>query len=312
MDLNARPYRAFIAVAETGSFSRAATSLNVSQPALSAQIKEFERRLGFNLFTRSSRAVALTAEGRIFLDRARRLVTETDWANNAARDLRSNQLRIGAAHHTSDIAERNRLIDDFMTFSPETPLRVIRRSPSQLIDDLDDGAIDVAIMLEIDGEELSHHEAATCDRWILGKELLGVLVPASHALAGAGAVESSALRGLEIGTIDRSHGLAVAEGVVRALTRCGAEPFSLPEGDARSIIRQCEALGKCAADLRWFPIGSSTLLPLTIVDWGVATNLIMMAKRKGRRDKTNRFIDRVLSQRTSEQESFASMVEIVR
>ena len=134
MDLDARPYRSFLAVADSASFSRAAELLHVSQPALSAQIKEFERRLGFALFARSSRKVTLTTEGRLFVDRARRLVAETEGANNAARDIRTNQLRIGVAHHTSEIAERNALIDDFMIAAPDVPLRCASRnrpSPSE-------------------------------------------------------------------------------------------------------------------------------------------------------------------------------------
>ena len=52
MDLHAKPYRCFLAIAEHGSFARAAEAANMSQPALSALIKEFERRLGFALFAR--------------------------------------------------------------------------------------------------------------------------------------------------------------------------------------------------------------------------------------------------------------------
>ena len=147
MDLDARPHRAFIAIAETGSFSRAAAMLHISQPALSAQLKEFERRLGFRLLDRTSRKVSLTIEGRLFLDRSRRLVRETEWANNAARDIRNNQLRVGTAHYTAEIAERNRIIDDFVAGEPDVPLRVMRRSAEQLRDDLDRGDIDVAITL---------------------------------------------------------------------------------------------------------------------------------------------------------------------
>ncbi|MGE0829627.1 MAG: LysR family transcriptional regulator, partial [Hyphomonadaceae bacterium] len=90
MDLDARPYRFFVAVAELGSFSRAAEAMHISQPALSAQIHELERRLGFSLFARTSRRVELTAQGALFLDWARRLIIETDWINQAARDIRSN------------------------------------------------------------------------------------------------------------------------------------------------------------------------------------------------------------------------------
>ncbi len=55
--------RAFAAVAETGSFSRAAVALNVSQAAVSQQIRALEARLGATLVTRKGRGIVLTADG---------------------------------------------------------------------------------------------------------------------------------------------------------------------------------------------------------------------------------------------------------
>ena len=87
MDLDATPYRIFVTVADELSFTRASALLNVSQPALSARIREFERRLGFALFSRTSRRVELTVEGRLFLANARRMVMEASWASRAAREM---------------------------------------------------------------------------------------------------------------------------------------------------------------------------------------------------------------------------------
>ncbi|MFL9938234.1 LysR family transcriptional regulator [Paraburkholderia graminis] len=64
MDLNLRDIRAFIAVAQTGSFTQAATRLHLSQPALTVQIRRLEETLGLRLFDRNSRKVALTPTGR--------------------------------------------------------------------------------------------------------------------------------------------------------------------------------------------------------------------------------------------------------
>ena len=96
MDLDASPYRIFVTIADELSFTRASSLLNVSQPALSARIREFERRLGFALFFRTSRRVKLTPEGRLYLGNARRMVKEVAWASQAAREIRDNDLRIGA------------------------------------------------------------------------------------------------------------------------------------------------------------------------------------------------------------------------
>lgn len=67
MDLSLRDIRAFVAVAQTGSFTRAATRLHLSQPALTVQIRRLEETVGVRLFDRNSRNVALTPAGRELL-----------------------------------------------------------------------------------------------------------------------------------------------------------------------------------------------------------------------------------------------------
>ena len=68
--------RYFVAIADSGSFSVAADQQFVSQPALSAQIKELERKLGVTLFERTNRGVLLTTHGAEVLKRARVVLRE--------------------------------------------------------------------------------------------------------------------------------------------------------------------------------------------------------------------------------------------
>jgi epsilon-lactone hydrolase len=75
-----RHLRAFVAVAEELSFSRAAARLYLSQPALSRQIRSLERLLGCELLRRSTHRVELTVAGSALLDRARRLLADLDEA----------------------------------------------------------------------------------------------------------------------------------------------------------------------------------------------------------------------------------------
>lgn len=75
-----RHIRAFLAVAQQGSFTRAADHLALSQPALTICIRQFEERLGLPVFNRTARRVSLTAAGREFLPTARRLLSEFDAA----------------------------------------------------------------------------------------------------------------------------------------------------------------------------------------------------------------------------------------
>ena len=67
MDVNLRHLRSFIAVAELGSFTRAARLLHLSQPALTVQVRKLEEALKIRLLDRDSRSVALTSAGRELL-----------------------------------------------------------------------------------------------------------------------------------------------------------------------------------------------------------------------------------------------------
>jgi LysR family carnitine catabolism transcriptional activator len=85
--------RSFIAVAEERQFRRASERIGISQPALSAHIRDLEQDLGVALFSRTTRNVRLTAEGETFLQRARRVLEDL---NAAVIDVRERaQLKRG-------------------------------------------------------------------------------------------------------------------------------------------------------------------------------------------------------------------------
>jgi len=77
-NLDMTTLRSFVAVAEQGGVTRAATALNLTQSAVSMQLKRLEEMLGLDLLDRSGRRIALTASGELLLTYARRLVDLND------------------------------------------------------------------------------------------------------------------------------------------------------------------------------------------------------------------------------------------
>jgi DNA-binding transcriptional LysR family regulator len=87
MDPDIRQIRAFAAVAQLGSFTRAASRLHLSQPALTVQIRNLEDALGVRLLDRNTRTVALTRIGRELLPAFERILRDLDAVVAGARDL---------------------------------------------------------------------------------------------------------------------------------------------------------------------------------------------------------------------------------
>jgi len=78
MNISLRQFRAFLCVARTGSFTRAAEAMHISQAGLSGMVRELELQLDCRLFDRTTRSVSLTAAGANFLPYSERAVAEIE------------------------------------------------------------------------------------------------------------------------------------------------------------------------------------------------------------------------------------------
>jgi LysR family carnitine catabolism transcriptional activator len=94
MPLKFRALKAFLAAVETGSITRAAAQIGLTQPSLTTSLKNLERDLGVTLFDRTTRSLRLTAAGQEFLARIERPVADLDEAYRHMRDL--SEARLGS------------------------------------------------------------------------------------------------------------------------------------------------------------------------------------------------------------------------
>ena len=247
-----------------------------------------ERQLGFDLFTRTSRRVTLTPEGGLFLDRARRLVLETDWMNQAARAIGSDELRIGAAHHSAQIEERQAVIERFMRANPDVPVRVRSRTHAQLFEELAGNEIDLAITLEVRAPGLHH---STFDpaagrelrRWTLAERPVGLLIPEEMADAAGN------LSGMVIGRVNRAHGIPLSEAISHWLAQMGAEAVDMPEGDGASLARYGAQMRRPVASLGWFGPPPPGMVELSFPA-PIRTALVVLAGSGAPRRGAARFI----------------------
>ena len=87
MCIEVRQLRYAVMAADTQSFSRAAAVLNVKQSTLSRRVLQLEDRLGVKLFERTTRGAEPTDNGRVFIEQARRIVTDIDNLQTTARNV---------------------------------------------------------------------------------------------------------------------------------------------------------------------------------------------------------------------------------
>jgi DNA-binding transcriptional LysR family regulator len=98
--MNFHHVRAFCRIVAEGSFSRAADTLHITQPTISAQVQALEQHLGTRLFERSAKGIALTQAGRVFHDYAEQMLELAERAEEAIQQLRGlarGRLELGAS-----------------------------------------------------------------------------------------------------------------------------------------------------------------------------------------------------------------------
>lgn len=139
--------RSFIAVAEAANFTRAASQLHITQPALSQQIINLENELGHKLLHRLGRRAVLTDSGRVFIERARRILWEAD---NAIKEIRDNpdaegRITVGAIPSVAPYI-LPALIAQARLDYPHLQIRAREDFRSQLVQGVLEGALDLAVV----------------------------------------------------------------------------------------------------------------------------------------------------------------------
>ena len=143
--------RYFLAVAETGGFTKGAERAFVSQPTLSAGVAKLEAELGIRLFERNSKGAALNAAGRRFLDRARVIVGECNAAKAELVEVEEQRrLRLGSLR-TIPAVRLGRLMGDFRKAYPDVRIELREGTLETLAGWLGRGRIDMALTV-LDGE----------------------------------------------------------------------------------------------------------------------------------------------------------------
>lgn len=227
--------RYFLAVAQTGSFSRAAELCHVAQPSLSQQIAKLERELKERLFDRERHGALLTEAGERLLPRAERALAELQQAQEEIRDLRgqvSGPLRLGVLPTIAPYY-LPKVLPSFLAEYPAVELSVFEETTQRLVQGLRDRELDLALLsppLPTGLESVP----------IFAEELL-LALPARHPLAARNALHLDDLREEAFILLHESHCLGE-----QALVYCHQHEFR-PKVSCRSeqleTVKQLIAAG---------------------------------------------------------------------
>ena len=147
MSIELRQLRYAVLTADTQSFSRAAATLNVKQSTLSRRVLQLEDRLGVKLFERTTRGAEPTENGRVFIEQARRIVTDVDNLQTTARAVSyGEQGRLAVGYCSTLMAGNLRLaFSDYLTRYPDVQFDGVEAGPEKLLHCLQSRTIDVAV-----------------------------------------------------------------------------------------------------------------------------------------------------------------------
>ncbi|HWQ37943.1 MAG TPA: LysR substrate-binding domain-containing protein [Burkholderiales bacterium] len=216
----------FIAIAETGAFSRAALRLSVAQPVLSRQIKALEEELGTELCYRTGRGIVLTEAGRILEQHARGVLETTAGARRAIHALGSapaGRVVIGMPPSVGAVLTAP-IVRQFRAQFPRVWLGVMEGFSGHVLEWLMTGRIDVAVLYN------APRTGSLLSDPLLTDELFLLGPVADPAGAGAGEVRAARLAELPMILPSRPHGLRVL--VDDFLSKIGVTPNVQVEIDA--------------------------------------------------------------------------------
>jgi LysR family hydrogen peroxide-inducible transcriptional activator len=228
--------RYFVAVAEEGSFSRAAAREHVAQPSLSQQIQKLEAEMDHRLFDRLSRSVVVTEAGKCLLEYARKILVQIAEARRCLDDLKhdvAGRLTIGAILTMAPYV-LPKLIGKFQARYPKVELEILEDTTESLALRLEEGTLDIAIMSTC-------QQSSTLEAHPLGKEPLFVLLANQHRLAKKKKISWSDLKSEKFLLLHEVHCLSAQ--ICQLLAAHDLRPELALRGTQLATIAQMVATG---------------------------------------------------------------------
>jgi len=186
-----RQLRAFVAIAESGTFTAGAQRVHVTQAAISMQIRQLENEIGAKVFVRAPRHVILTEAGEHLLRRARQILREHDAARDEIAELAGaerGRLRIGSASAMVLTDQLPAILKELRKQHPRAEIAVTSGTSEALVDQILGGELDIAfVSLPVDARGIQTER--------LSEDQLVAIASPRHKLARQKTISAYTLAG---------------------------------------------------------------------------------------------------------------------
>ena len=218
--MNLHQLEIFVAVAETGSFSRAAESVLLTQSTVSQHVAALENEVGVRLFDRTGRGAELTEAGQMFRQHVRQVLADCADLRQAMarfRGLEDPQLTIGASNIPANYLIPQ-LLPKLAARHPGITLNVVAGDSRETINRLLGGEVALAVVGERSGSDAAEYTPLVTDTLLL-------VVGRGHPWWARRSVERTDLEATPL--ITRELGSGSGSAVERALRQAGLDPEQL-------------------------------------------------------------------------------------
>ena len=271
-----RHLRYFVAVGEEQHFRRAAERLHVAQPALTRQVQDLERELGFPVFDRLPRGVRLNAAGKLFLSDSRRILQDVDEAKRRAERIalgKAGTLRIGIAMALSWHRMVVDSVRELRRRQPDVELVLHHLLSIHQVEAVLSGRLDAGFAAAITPwhKDLAH--------WQFAQDRLLLAVPKGHPLTKRERVRLRDLQNMPFIWFQRSANPSFDDQMMQACARGGLRaPRIVQEAQDRDTqlgLVQCRiGIAWLNESMRWHCPRGIVLLPVVDMKVRLVFNLI--------------------------------------
>lgn len=272
----------FCVLAEELHFGRAAEKLSITQPPLSAAIKNLEQELDVALFIRTNKMVQLTPEGAIFLKEAKNILTQTARAKSIVRSAKHGVLGRLEVGLSPSLVYRGVIeaVNDFIRLNPQIDVNLHEMPMREQFGNIESGKIDV-------GFTNAPIVPSGMNSWRIKEDIFALYVPENHSLALRESVNVVELENERFVLFSKEIGPENYANVINIFVRAGIYPRTVHQ--VRSWLSTLALVSKGAgiavmpvsmaqsriAGVRVIPLqGEPTVAPAVMI-WGKGEHAVL-------------------------------------